>query len=176
MNKVKTFISFWLCFFLLLTAEPATGGDTTAKFGTWRVTSFSGAITIVDESRFRTHSWNLPADTEASGTNWIRVYSHGELEYSLAFKGVKGSPHPDGFRHGGTGRGEGGIVFGHDVQEESGPDGYHSRIEKTIQGTHSDSEMAAEWTLSGIIRAGHIRQTISGNGSIRAVRGPGKSP
>lgn len=168
---MKSLIAIFLVSLLLLAARPATGGDV-AGFGTWRITTLSGEITIVDESRFRTRSWTFNVDPEASGANWVRVYSRGELEYSLAFKGVEGSPHPDGYRHGGSGRGEGGLVMGHNVHEESGgPDGYHSRVEKAIKGTYSDVEMEADWTLSSVISAGHITQTITGSGSFKAVRG-----
>ncbi|MBM9537802.1 hypothetical protein [Desulfobulbus alkaliphilus] len=173
---MKRSMTAWLGLLLVLITGPATAGDNTAKFGTWSITSSTGEITIVDASRFRTNSWNFPADPEADGANWVRVYSRGELEYKLAFKGVEGSPHPDGLSHGGSGKGEGGVITGHDLREESGPDGYHSRVEKSIRGTYSEHELEAEWTVSSVITAGHITQTIEGSGSIRAVRGIGPRP
>jgi hypothetical protein len=142
------------------------GAGTEIKFGTWKITKFSGEVTISESGRYRNVSWNFPADPDHPGSNWVRVYSRGKFDYRLSFEGVEGSDHPDGLTYGGSGEGSGGQLFGHNEREDEG-----GRSESTIKGTYSDVELEATWTHTGSYDTGRQKIEIRGNAKIRAVRG-----
>lgn len=140
-------------------------------FGAWGMTAVSGEATVIDETRQATRSWTFEVDPEGEG-NLVRVLNQGELEFTITFGGVEGSPHPDGLGLGGTGRGEGGVIIGHSVRETgASTDDFHSHLETRIEGTYSETEMSASWTYNHIVRAGHITHTTMASGSFTAIYG-----
>lgn len=140
-------------------------------FGAWGMSDVSGQASVTDETRTRTRSWTFAVDPEDGG-NLVRVLGDGTLEFTVIFGGVEGSPHRGGLSLGATGRGEGGEITGHRVQESgaAGED-FHSRVETHVEGTYSDSEMSVSWTYNHVSRAGHITQTTTASGAFTAIHG-----
>lgn len=164
MNFQRLFVSVLAAAFLGLTlgcgALVDTSPNKTPKFGGWTLTNFTGSITMVDTG-CQVGTWTFEADP-ASSWNGVKVDGNGSISYYLGFKGVPGSPHPDGYDHAGSGDGKNGAISGHVVSSDTG-----SVTDAT--GSYDTKAMHVAWSMEQHVTSGVCQVDVTGSGNFDAT-------
>ena len=154
-----------LCLLLVVLAVPGCnfGGASTPTFGRWKVTEITGQITYVDSGAACAGNWTFSMPNLASSWNGVKVGVAGDVEYYLSFKGVPGSPAPDGYDTAAPATAKSGDITGNDVRMDLG-------LVTTAHGTWSATTMNVNWTLEQHLGdASACKTDISGSGTFTAT-------
>ena len=131
------------------------------KVGSWIITELTGSITMASAA-CEQGPWVFEADP-GNNFNYVVVGSDGsKLTYILNFHGVAGSPHPDGYRHSGSGVGKDDKLSGQSSRPEVA-------AQDSLTGTFDDDSMHAEWHLEQHEQSGGCTLDITGSGTFSAV-------
>ena len=152
-----------LCVVVLVFAAGCNfGGSNTPRFGRWKVTEITGKVTYVDSGAACVGSYTFNMPDLMNARNGVRV-NGGALEYTFSFKGVAGSPAPDGYDLAGTAAAMSGTINGTDNREDL-------HAVSTAMGGYDDSKMNVNWTLEQHLgMASACKTDISGSGTFAAT-------
>jgi hypothetical protein len=130
--------------------------------GTYGLTSSSGKIEKT-MSGTCSGSWTYNADL-ASKQNHVDVKFDGKTSYRIAFGGVAGSPHPDGYDHASSATAEDGVIRGEVVNTELG-------TKSTSTGTYDGDGLKISWTFEQNV-PGDCATKVTGSGNFTATLQP----
>ncbi len=152
-----------LCLLVVVVCSGCGSGVSTPTFGRWAVTALTGSVTHVDSGAGCVGSWTWSQPNLASSWNGVKADFSGNLEYAFSFKGVAGSPSPDGFDHSAPAVGKSGKITG----TSSRPD---LSLTTTASGSYDGHTMTLNWTIEQHLASmvGDCKTDVTGSGTLTA--------